>query len=245
MHDRVRAVDDLELVVVPRGPLGTLVLAVPDFERRRSERGRGVLGLEDELDHLPVALVLVVEVVEGVEEPVLEREPVGMARIGRDVRVDRRRGLLGEAVAPPLVVAARIERIAGEVQVVLVETLGEVLRGRRDPDQVRASPRSAERDRGLGEEHVDVERQVRLAVAALFLLLDQPDDGCMALGERLFLGVSRSRRRRRGERHEEGDEEQHPTPERSRSPARGHGLPPGQKRPRSQPPSTAKALPVM
>jgi hypothetical protein len=29
MHDRVRAVNDLELVVVPRGPLGTLVLAVP------------------------------------------------------------------------------------------------------------------------------------------------------------------------------------------------------------------------
>jgi hypothetical protein len=190
--------------------------------------------------------MLVVEVVERVEEPVLEREPAGVARIGRDVGVDRRRGLAGEAVAPPLVVAARIERLAGEVQVVLVETLGEVLRGRRDPDQVGASPRSAERDRGLGEEHVDVERHVRLAVAALLLLLDEPNDGRMALGERLFFGVSRCRAQRRGERHEQGEEEeQEATPERSRSPARSHGSYPGQKRPRSQPPSTAKAPPVM
>jgi hypothetical protein len=32
MHDRVRAVDDLQFVVGPEGPLGALVLAVPDFE---------------------------------------------------------------------------------------------------------------------------------------------------------------------------------------------------------------------
>jgi hypothetical protein len=231
MYDRVRAVDELQLLVVPQNSLGALVLAVPDLERLRAERGRRVVDLEDELDHLPVALVLVVEVVEGVEEPVLEREPTGVGRIGRDVRVDRRRGLPGETVAPPLVVAAWIERVAGEVQMVLVETFGEVLRGRRDPDQVRRPPRSAERDRGLGEEHVDVERHVRLAVAARLLLLDEPDDGRIALGERSFLALVGGRRRRRGERDEEREEEQQEAlPEGVRVPARGHSLTPGVRR---------------
>ena len=70
----MRPVDELELVVAPVGALGALVLAVADLDRLARERPRGVVGVEDELDHLPVALVLVVEVVEGVEEPVLERE---------------------------------------------------------------------------------------------------------------------------------------------------------------------------
>ena len=76
------AADDLELVVVPRRPLGAFVRAVADLDRALVERLRRVVGVEDELDHLPVALVHVVEVVEGVEEPVLQRE---LARVAGSV----------------------------------------------------------------------------------------------------------------------------------------------------------------
>ena len=122
VDDRMRAVDDLELVaIVPVGPLGALVLAVADLRRLDVERLGGVLGVEDELDHLPVALVQVVPVVEGVEDPVLERELAGEAGVGGDVRVHRRLLVLGDAACPELVVAAGVERVAGEVEVVLVE----------------------------------------------------------------------------------------------------------------------------
>ena len=70
----VRLVDDLELVVVPARPLGPLVRAVADRDGLLVESVPRIVGVEDELDHLPVALVQVVEVVERVEEPVLERD---------------------------------------------------------------------------------------------------------------------------------------------------------------------------
>ena len=58
------------------------MLAVADLDGRALQRLLGSVRVEDELDHLPVALVQVVEVVEDVEEPVLERElarPAGLA----------------------------------------------------------------------------------------------------------------------------------------------------------------------
>ena len=73
MHDGVRAVDALELLVVPGRLLGALVLAVADLDGRPLQRLRRARGVEDQLDHLPVALVQVVPVVEDVEQPVLER----------------------------------------------------------------------------------------------------------------------------------------------------------------------------
>ena len=63
------AVDEVELLVVPGRTLGPLVRAVPHLDRFLVERVRRVGRLEDELDHLPVALVRVVEVVERVKEP--------------------------------------------------------------------------------------------------------------------------------------------------------------------------------
>src|SRR5262249_8393378 len=60
-----------------------------------------------------------------------------------------------------------VERAAGEVEVVAVQALPEVGRGRPDLDQVVALPRAAERDRVLAEEGVHVARLVRLARAAL------------------------------------------------------------------------------
>ena len=97
----MRAVDDLELlVVVPGSPLGALVRAVPDLDRLLVERLLRVGRVEDELDHLPVALVGVVEVVEGVEEPVLQRELARRAGVGRDVGIDGRLGALREPARP-------------------------------------------------------------------------------------------------------------------------------------------------
>ena len=84
VDDRTPAVDELELVVVPVGALGALVLAVADGDRILAERLGRVVGVEEELDHLPVALVQVVPVVVGVEEPVLQRQLAG--RPGRSRR---------------------------------------------------------------------------------------------------------------------------------------------------------------
>ena len=111
VDDGMRAVDDLELLVAPGGALGALVGAVPDLGRLLRERLARICGSEDELGHLPVALVGVVEVVERVEEPVLQRELPRIARIGRDVGVDGRLRAVGEAARPELV--ARNPRRAG------------------------------------------------------------------------------------------------------------------------------------
>jgi hypothetical protein len=61
--------------------------------------------------------------------------------------------------------------------------LTEVCRRRRHLDQIIGLPRAAQRDGALAEECVDVARQVRLARSALVLLLDQPDDGRILLGQ--------------------------------------------------------------
>jgi hypothetical protein len=145
MGDRVCPANDLELLVVPGGPLGALVLAVPDLGRAAAQRARRVGGVEDELEHLPVALVLVVEVVEGVEEPVLEGELARNRRVDCHVGVDRRPGSRRDVPAPAFVAASWVERVAGKIQVVLVEPTAEI--GRRRPDRIRSlldqGPRSA------------------------------------------------------------------------------------------------------
>ena len=95
VDDRLHPVDELELLVAPVGLLGALRASCSRWTGLLVERLARVAGVEDELDHLPVALVQVVEVVERVEEPVLERELPGCARIGRDVRSRRSGGSLG------------------------------------------------------------------------------------------------------------------------------------------------------
>jgi hypothetical protein len=88
--------------------------------------------------------VQVVEVVERIEEPVLESELPRVARVGGDVRVHGRGTSLGEPARPALVVAAGVEGIVREVEVVL-EAIDEVLRGRADLHQVDGvrGPRNA------------------------------------------------------------------------------------------------------
>ena len=72
INDRT-IVHELELLVAPRRHAPRLRASCTRPRRSGIERRRGVGRVEDELDHLPVALVRVVEVVERVEEPVLER----------------------------------------------------------------------------------------------------------------------------------------------------------------------------
>ncbi|HEY6604987.1 MAG TPA: hypothetical protein VIZ44_01460 [Gaiellaceae bacterium] len=86
----MRAVDDLELRVAPICALGSLVLAEADHRRLFPQRFRRAVRVEVELDHLPVAFVLVVEVVEEVEEPVLECELSGVRRVRDDARIRMR-----------------------------------------------------------------------------------------------------------------------------------------------------------
>ena len=187
VHDRVGAVDEVELVVSPARLFRAFVLAVADLGRPPRERLAGVRGVEVELDHLPVAFVQVVPVVVDVEEPVLQGELPGVAGLGRDVGVHRRLVPLGDAAGPSLVAAARGERVPGEVEVVVVEPAGEIAGGRPDLDQIRPVPGATERNGRLAEERVDVERLVGLAGAALLLLLDEPDLRRVALGERLLV----------------------------------------------------------
>ena len=78
----------LELEVVPVRRLAAGVLRKRDARGLLSQRFARRAGGELELDHLPVGLVGVVEVVEGPVEPVLERQLAGAARLGRDPGVD-------------------------------------------------------------------------------------------------------------------------------------------------------------
>ena len=187
VYDRVRPVDELELLVTPVGLLGALVRAVADRRRLRLQRFGGIGRVEVELDHLPVAFVRVVEVVEDVEEPVLEGDLARMAGFGGHVRVDGRRASASQEMAlPVLVVAAGTERAARVVEVVL-ETVDQVLRARADLHQVGRVPGPAQRDGRLAEQQVDVERDVRLSGAALHRLLDEAHDRAVLLRERVLV----------------------------------------------------------
>jgi hypothetical protein len=187
MDDGMRAADALELRIVPRRTLCALVLAVADLDRRLLERLRRRCSVENELDHLPVALVEVVPVVEDVEEPVLQRQLPGVCRIGGHVRVDRRRASLGQSALPVQVVAAGLERVPGEVEVVGIEPATEALRRWPYLHEIGA-PGAAKCDRRLAEQHVDVDRYVRQPLTAAPGVGDEPHDGCVALCERLLLG---------------------------------------------------------
>ncbi len=208
VHDRVGAVDHLELVLPPAGPLGTLVLAVSNLDGLLVQgllRGRGI---EVELDHLPVAFMGVVPVVEDVEEPVLQCELSRPPLFSGHVRVDGGLRAGGDHALPLLVRAAGVEGVAGEVEVIVVEPLANLSCGWADRDQIRAVPRTAQRDRVGPEEDIDVDRTVRLAGPALLRLGDEPDDGRVPVGE-LSLGLEPggrcSTRAERTERDEDED----------------------------------------
>jgi hypothetical protein len=96
--------------------------------------------------------------------------------------------------------------------VVLVETAGEILRGRRDLDEVGRAPGAPEGDRWLVEQRIDVHRLVRLAGPALLLLPDEPDDRRVALGEGPLVGAAGRRGGRADTDRPEGEQAQQPEP---------------------------------
>ena len=180
---RVGPVDQLELVLPPARPFGALVLAVSNLDRLLVQCLRRSRRVEVELDHLPVAFVRVVPVVEDVEEPVLQCELSRPPLFGRHVRVDGGLRARGDRALPLLVRAAGVERVAGKVEVIAVEALAHLSGGGADRDQIGAVPGTAQRDRVGPEEDVDVDRTVGLAGAALLRLGDQADDGRVPLRE--------------------------------------------------------------
>jgi hypothetical protein len=134
------AIDELELVVTPARALRALVLAVADLCRVGRQCVLGSRRREVQLDHLPVAFVLVVEIVEDIEEPVLQRELPRERALGGDACVRRCRHVGGDAVRPLVVRAAGAECPAGKVEVVAEEAPREVLRGRGDLHDVGRIP---------------------------------------------------------------------------------------------------------
>ena len=134
----------------------------------------------------------VVEVVERVEEPVLERELSGMGDFGRNVGIDGGRGGGRQAARPELVITARIERVTREIEVIL-EAVDEIVRRRPDLDEVAGPPRTAECHRRLVEEHVDIGWDVRLPRPTFDGLRDETNDRCVLRGERRLAGRVRGR----------------------------------------------------
>ena len=200
VDDRVRAAHEHKLRVAPPSALGAFVLAVADDRRLPGEGLRGRRGVEVELDHLPVAFVLVVEVVEDVEEPVLQRELSAVIRVVGDPRVRHGTVAVVQPVRPFVVRAAGRERVPGEVEVIAPEPGAEIRSGGCDLRDVRVIPRAAQCNIGVPEHEIHVGRHERFAVAAGFRLLDEADDRCVAVRQRLgSIGrVRNGRRHRRG-----------------------------------------------
>ena len=115
-----------------------------------------------------------------------------MARIGRDVGVDRGRASLGQAAIPELVVAAWVERASRIVQVVLVAV--DEIRGRRgDLHEVGRVP-GAREAQPCSRRREDRRRSARTARRAAFLvLLDEAHDRREAVRESLLVGEIRAR----------------------------------------------------
>ena len=192
--DDVRPVDLLELVVVPACALGALVLRIEDLDGRAPQRLLDRAGIEVQLDELPVRLVLVVEVVEDVVEPVLERQPSGIARLLRDVRVHRVRRPGTDALEPVLVTARAGDRVPRQIDVVLERAVVEVGRGRCAADPaVPPVGTVEERHVGSTEDDVDEHRPVRLTRSADPSLLLEGDHRAVAIRELLLARDGRLR----------------------------------------------------
>ena len=186
VDDRVGALA-LELVVVPARPLAAVVLGVADPDRLLVQRLGGRGRVEDELDHLPVALVQVVELVEVVEEPVLEGELSRRVRLGHDVRVGDGGVTLAERDGVAGVGAPGIEGAPGVVEAPLGALAEEVGGGRRR--RPRVVRRSAQHDVPAPEDDLDRRGDVLLAagVARRVLLLLDLQEGGEALGQPLLV----------------------------------------------------------
>ena len=125
-------------------------------------------GVEGDLDHLPVALVQVVELIEPVVEPVLDRDSPHAGLRG-DVRVDDRRAPLHEPGRVAGVDTARPEGMHREVEVVVGPEPGEIRRGRGGGELValREAPAGSQAHElhvGAAERDADRSEPVLLAL---------------------------------------------------------------------------------
>jgi hypothetical protein len=111
----------LDLRIIPAGVLPTAVLEEDDLARRGSKRSAGRVDIEGDLHPFPVTFVKIVELIEVIEKPVLQRE-TGMAGLPGDVRIGHGRGAPGPPEGGEIlgVGAARLERVTRQVQVVTV-----------------------------------------------------------------------------------------------------------------------------
>ncbi len=194
VHDRVRALA-LELVGVPVSPLSAGVLRVADADRFDLQRLVDRRGGEQDLDELPIALVLVVPVVVVPVEPVLDGKQVGMVGLLHDVGVHRGGLHCGVPLEVPLVQAAGLQRVAGKIEVEALPQPEQVTRRWGAHHRRIAVADLPQRDLRVVEQHIDGHRRERLAgrIALLFLILEHHDRR-VAISELLRRGVSRQDR---------------------------------------------------
>ena len=210
VDDRVGAVP-LERAAVPGRALAAVVLRVADRDRLLPQRLSRRVGREDELDHLPVALVQVVELVEVVEEPVLQREAPRDAGLGHDVRVGDGRVALAERDGVAGVGAAGLVGVARVVEEPVRVLAVEVGRGRgRDRRPVPVPVRRAPQDDLRAVQHdLHRRRHVLLAggVARRGRLSLQLQDRREPVGQQLGGRRSGSGRRRERQQQAEGQQQ--------------------------------------
>ena len=193
MRSRTRVDGDVsafgvQLGIRPHRDLGSLVLCERHACRSLRKRRFRVRRVEQQLDHLPVAFMLVVPVVEYPEEPVLQHHDAGVVGVGRDPGIDRRGSSRCDAVEPLLVRAPGIERIAGKIEVPAFALARQIGR-RRGCDRLPARP---SQDHVRTTEHgADARRQVGLPRSARRRLSPHDDDGRVHLGETIGCCVVR------------------------------------------------------
>ena len=175
----------------------------------------GARPVPGDLDHLPVALVHVVELVEVPEEPVLQCDALH-ARLAQDVGVDGRALALHQLTRGLFVRAAGVQRIARDVEVVGLAQAGDLTRGRslghhcesglilgRAAQQLHGGIAEHDRDRGRDE-------LLAVAVARPGLGLEHHDRH-IAIREllrgRVVRGARECRARARQDERDRGDQE--------------------------------------
>ena len=194
--------------VAPRRALAVRVLRVRQADGSGVQRlGRGARP-EEHLHQLPVALVHVDEVVEVVEEPVLQGDQAGAVGLLRDVHVGggiARRHTHAPLPCLLLVEAARAQRVAGEVErVLLTQAVDVAARG----GMAHHPPVLLKGDVGVAEQRVHRARPEGLTagVARTLLGLEQ-HDGRIALGQLPGGGVGSRRGGGRGGKPRRGKQQ--------------------------------------
>ena len=156
-----------------------------DLDRLLPERLFNAVCIEEELDHLPVPFMQVVEVIEVIEEPILQRD-TGLPVCGGNRGVDHGLPIPHHRFEVRFIVAAGSTRFAGEVSREFVGEGEEV--GILDRAGHRLLLRPLTQDNVvIGEDHVDGRWQVRLSICVAGEILALQDDDWGKPGRKLLL----------------------------------------------------------